>query len=488
MNSIARVAALSLALSLGACASLAPPLPEPEAELPAAWPLPATTLEARAVAPSADGAAQGAAADIGWRDFFVDPELQLLIARALEANHDLRIAALNVERARALYRVQRADRLPTLGVSGVAVRGGGPGNTMPDAYTVSLGISDFELDFFGRVRDLSRSALQQYLAQAETRQTVQLILIAEVANAYLQLAGDRTLLNVAQATLVNQEAEFALTDRKHALGAVSGLDLEQARTTVESARADAARFAGQVAQDVHALNLLTATPGGVPLASENVDTGENFDVGENFDISAIFGIPALPAGLPSEVLLRRPDMIAAEHRLRAANANIGAARAAFFPSIRLTVSAGTASDALTRLGRSGTGFWALQPSINLPIFDNGRLQSNLEVARADQEIALAQYEQAIQSGFREVADALSLSRTLAQQRAAQQALVEAATRANALSLARYKAGRDNYQVQLITQRTLFVARQALVSTQLAEQINRVTLYKVLGGGWLENGR
>ncbi len=477
MNSIARVAAVSLALSLGACASLAPPLPEPEAGLPAAWPLPATTLEARATPPDADAATQGAAADIGWRDFFVDPELQSLIARALEANHDLRIAALNVERARALYRVQRADQLPTLGVSGVAARGGGPGNPVTEAYSVSLGIADFELDFFGRVRDLSRSALQQYLAQAETRQTVQLILIAEVANAYLQLAGDRALLDVAQATLVNQEAEFALTERKHALGAVSGLDLEQARTTVESARADAARFAGQVAQDVHALNLLTATPGTVPLASD-----------ENVEIAAVFGIPVLPAGLPSEVLLRRPDVIAAEHRLRAANADIGAARAAFFPSIRLTVSAGTASDALTRLARGGTGFWMLQPSINLPIFDNGRLQSNLEVARADQAIALAQYEQAIQSGFREVADALALSRTLAQQRTAQQALVEAASRANALSLARYKAGRDNYQVQLIAQRTLFVARQALVSTQLAEQINRVTLYKVLGGGWQEHGR
>lgn len=477
MNSYARVAALSLALSLGACASLAPPVPEPQAGLPAAWPLPATTLEARAAALGADAVAHGAAADIGWRDFFADPGLQSLIARALDANHDVRIAALNVERARAQYRVTRADRLPTLGVSGVAVRGGGPGNSgSDDTYTASLGIADFELDFFGRVRDLSRSALQQYLAQAETRQTAQLILIAEVASAYLQLAGDRALLDVAEATLVNQEAEFALTERQHALGAVSGLDLEQARTTVESARADAARFAGRVAQDVNALNLLTATPGAVPRPTEGFGTG------------ARFGIPALPAGLPSEVLLRRPDVIAAEHRLRAANANIGAARAALFPSIRLTLSAGTASDALTRLASGGTGFWTLQPSIALPIFDRGRLRSTLGVARAEQEIALAQYEQAIQNGFREVADALALSRTLSQQRVAQQALVEAAARAHALSLARYKAGRDNYQVQLIAQRTLFVARQALVSTLLAEQVNRVTLYKVLGGGWQEHGR
>lgn len=476
MNNIVRVTVLSLTLLLGGCASLAPPIPEPEAEIPAAWPLPATTLEANATTPAANSAAQGVASDIGWRDFFADPALQLLIARALEANRDLRVAVLNVKRAKAQYSVQRADQLPTLDVSGMASRGGGPGNRAPDTYTASLGISGFELDFFGRVRDLSRSALQQYLAQTETRQTVQLILIADVANAYLRLAGDRALLKVAQATLANQETEFDLTERKHALGAVSGLDLEQARTTIEAARTDAARFAGQVAQDVNALNLLTATPGAVPRATEGVD------------IDAIFGIPALPAGLPSEVLLRRPDVIAAEHRLRAANANIGAARAAFFPSIRLTLSAGTASDALSGLTSSGSGLWTLQPSINLPIFDNSRLQSNLEVARANQEIALAQYEQAIQSGFREVADALALSRTLAQQRIAQQVLVEAATRANALSLARYKAGRDNYQIQLVAQRTLFMARQALVSTQLAEQINRVTLYKVLGGGWREHGR
>lgn len=476
MNSGARVAALCLALALGACASLAPDVPAPEAGIPPAWPLPATTLEAAAPEAGNDTAAPGVAADIGWRDFFADADLQALIARALEANRDLRVAALNVERARALYRIQHADRLPSVGISGVASRGGGPGSLLPDAYTVRVGILDFELDFFGRVRDLSHAALQQYLAQTETRQTAQLILIAEVANAWLQLAGDRALLGVAQETLTNQEDEFRLTEQRHALGAVSGLDLAQARTTVEAARADAARFAGQVASDVNALNLLTATPGAVPPSAAD------------FDLGSIFGVPALPAGMPSEVLLRRPDVMAAEHRLRAANANIGAARAAFFPSIRLTASVGTASDALTRLAGGGTGFWALQPSINLPIFDSGRLQGNLDVALADQDIALAQYEQAIQSGFREVADALALSGTLIQQRQAQQTLVEAATRANQLSLARFKAGRDNYQVQLIAQRTLFSAQQALVSTVLAEQINRVTLYKALGGGWVEHGR
>lgn len=476
MNKLARLAALCLIVCLSACASLAPEVPKADAEIPGAWPQPATKLEAAAATPGEDAATPAAAADIGWRDFFADPALQSLIARALEANRDLRVAVLNVERARAQYGVQRADRLPTLAVSGAGSRGGGPGNLLPEAYSVRVGITDFELDFFGRVRDLSRAALQQYLAQAETRQTAQLVLIAEVANAYLQLAGDRALLHVAQATLAIQEEEFRLTEQRHALGAVSGLDLEQARTTVETARADAARFAGDVARDVNALNLLTASPGAVPPAADA------------FDIDSTFGIPALPAGLPSEVLLRRPDVVAAEHRLRAANADIGAARAAFFPSIRLTASVGSASDALTRLANGGTGFWSFQPSINLPIFDNGRLQGNLDIALADQEIALAEYEQAIQSGFREVADALALSRTLVQQRKAQRSLVDAADKANQLSLARFKAGRDSYQVQLDAQRTLFAARQALVATVLAEQINRVTLYKVLGGGWLEHSQ
>ncbi len=197
------------------------------------------------------------------------------------------------------------------------------------------------------------------------------------------------------------------------------------------------------------------------------------------------GIAALPAGLPSEVLLRRPDMLAAEHQLRAANANIGAARAAFFPSIRLTASAGIASNALSALFSGGSGFWSLMPQLNLPIFDPGRLQGNLDVARADQAIALAQYERAVQAGFREVADALALTRTLAAQREAQVALLDAATRANELSLARYEQGRDSYLVQLDAQRTLYAAQQALISTRLAEQANRVTLYKVLGGGWYE---
>jgi multidrug efflux system outer membrane protein len=454
-------------LAVAGCGSLAPRVPAPEPAIAAVWPLPERTAEA-------DSWGTGATADIGWRDFFVDPALATLIAQALESNRDLRIAALNIERLRAQYQIQRADRLPTLalGASASRIGGGSNNNTALDINSVTLGIADFELDFFGRVRDLSHAALQQYFAQEEVRRSVQLSLIAEVANAYLTIAADQAAMQVAQATLDTQESTFRLTERRHELGAVSGLDLAQARTTVESARADVARFSGQIANDINALTLLV----GRPVAPELLPKG--------FD-ARISGLAALPAGLPSEVLLRRPDLQAAEHRLLAANANIGAARAAFFPSIRLTASAGFVSGALTSLFSGSAGYWSILPQLYLPIFDAGRLQGNLDAARADQDIALAQYERAIQSGFREVADALALTQTLAAQRDAQQSLVDAAARANELSLARYQRGRDSYLVQLDAQRTFYSAQQALISTRLAEQTNRVTLYKVLGGGWHE---
>jgi outer membrane protein, multidrug efflux system len=348
-------------------------------------------------------------------------------------------------------------------------RYGGDNPALPDIYSVGIGITDFELDLFGRVRNLSEAALQQYFAQDETRRSAQLTLVAEVASAYLTLAADRELLRVAQATLKNQEAAYGLTVKRHDYGAVSGLDLSQARTTVESARADEARYAGQVAQDTDALVLLVGTSVDAALLPEG--------------ITEATGIAPVPAGLPSEVLLRRPDVIAAEHTLRAANANIGAARAAFFPAIRLTGNVGTASPQLSGLFRSGSFGWSFTPGITLPIFEGGRLRGNLDVAKSERDIALAQYEKSIQSGFREVADALALSRTLAARVSAQQALLAAATEADKLSQARYDAGRDSYLVLLDSQRALYGAQQGFVAARLAEQANRVALYKVLGGGW-----
>ncbi len=460
-------AALSLAFLAAGCATLEPPLPEAQPSVATAWPVPESTAPA---GPQATPAGQ--AAEIGWRDFLVDDRLEALVARALENNRDLRVAVLNVERARALYRIQRAERLPAVSGSLEGVRTGGDDAPTTGTYSASVGVASFELDLFGRVRSLSEAALRQFFAAEESRRAAQLSLVAEIAHAWLTLAADRELLRVARAALDNRETWFGLTQKRFDLGAVSRLDLAQARTLVESARADAARFEGQVARDLNALALLVGAPVEDALLPAGLD-------------ARLAGLDAVPAGLPSEVLLRRPDVRSAEHRLRAANANIGAARAAFFPSIRLTGSVGTASDELSGLFSGGSFVWSFLPRIDVPIFQGGRLLANLGVARADRDIALAEYEKSIQSGFREVADALALARTLAAQRAALEAQVAAARQAEELSQARYQAGRDSFLVLLDAQRTLYLAEQDLVATRLAEQSNRVTLYKVLGGGWKE---
>jgi len=465
---------LAAAVTTGGCGALEPRLPEAAPSIPAEWPMPATTaVPIAAEGDTAESPGTPATADIGWRDFFVDPRLQEVIARALANNRDLRVAVLNVERARALYRIERADRVPSVGATAAMVRTGGDAPTT-ESFTAGVGITEFELDLFGRVRSLSQAALQQYFAQEETRRSAQLTLIAEVANAYLALAADQEQLRIVQLTLTTREEFHALTQKRYEFGAVSALDVSQSRTQVEAARADVARFSGQAAQTANALQLLVGAPVGTDLLPQSF--GES-----------VTGLAPLPAGLPSEVLLRRPDVLAAEHRLRADNANIGAARAAFFPSIKLTGSVGSASDELSGLFDAGTGAWLFAPQVNLPIFEGGRLRANLDVARTDRDIALAQYERAIQAGFRDVADALALTTTLAEQRAARQATVDAATEADRLALARYKAGRDSYLVLLESQRSLYLAQQTLIVTRLAEQTNRVTLYKALGGGWQERG-
>jgi multidrug efflux system outer membrane protein len=464
---------LAAMLSLSACSVLEPKLPAADAAIPAEWPLPPVTAAAAPAQQQAETAAGAgkAVSDIGWRDFFTDPKLEELIARALDNNRDLRVAVLNVERARALYNIQRADLFPSLGANAGLSRTGGNIPNPGSAYTASLGVA-FELDLFGRVHNLSQAALQQFFAQEQARRSAQLSLIAEIANVYLTLAADLESQRVAQATLDNQQASYDLIARRHQLGAVSALDLSQAQTTVETARADVARYAGLVATDINALTLLVGAP------VEPALLPQGFDL-------AVSGLAPLPAQLPSQVLLRRPDVLQAEHLLRATNANIGAARAAFFPSVSLTGSVGTASAELSGLFGSGTGVWSFLPQISMPIFQGGRLRANLGAATADRDIALARYEKSIQSGFREVADALALTRTLADRRQAQQALLDAASRAHRLSQERYDRGRDSYLNLLDAQRTLYAAQQGLITAQLAEQGNRVTLYKVLGGGWEE---
>lgn len=456
------LAIVTLTLTAAGCASLAPPVPVPVPAVPSTWTAPtaAPVAAARVATP----------ADLGWRDFFADPKLNALISRALQNNRDLRTTLLDVERARATYRVQRADQFPSVGATATRLRSGGATVAAArDEYSVGIGVTEFELDLYGRMRDLSRAALERYLAQGETARAAQLALVAEVANAYFTLAGDRALEKVARATLDIQEASYRLAGQRHDLGAVSALDVAQTRTTVETARSDVARYAGLVARDINALDLLV----GGSIESDALPA--------DFDATAR-PAPMLPPELRSEVLLQRPDVLAAERRLIAANANIGAARAAFFPSIRLTGTLGTSSDALSALFSGGTRFWSFVPQISMPIFEAGRLQANLDAAQAEQDMALAQYERAVQAGFREVADALALSGTLAAQLSAQQALVDAAGQANALSQARYAAGRDSYLVALDAQRTYYAAQQSLLLTRLAERTNNVTLYKVLGGG------
>jgi multidrug efflux system outer membrane protein len=455
-----------------ACAcTLEPRYRAPALPVPDQWPMPATTPERPDV--------NRAAHDIGWRDFFLDSQLEQLIALALANNRDLRVALLNIERARAQYRIQRAALLPSIDASGSFIREKLPASltygsptAISGSFDVGLSITSYEVDLFGRARSLTHAALEKYLAQEQARRSAQLSLIAEVANAYLTLASDRELEHLALATLESREHSLTLENKQHETGTVSGLELAQSQTTVEQARADAARFEGNVAQDIDALTLLVGTPIDPALLPAQFD-------------SKTMGLTPLPAGVPSAVLLRRPDVLEAEHTLRAANADIGAARAAFFPDIILTTNLGSVSNQLSNLFKSGTGTWTFQPLISLPIFHGGALVGGLDVAHVNEKIALAQYEKTIQSGFRDVADALALTATLNRQRAAQESLVAATSQAYTLSQRRYKVGRDSYLEVLDSQRSDYAARQGLITTRLAEQSNRVTLYKTLGGGWRE---
>jgi multidrug efflux system outer membrane protein len=454
----------------GGC-TLEPRYRTPALPVPVEWPIPAATPDRPAVS--------AAASDIGWRDFFHDTRLQQLIGLALANNRDLRVAVLNIDKARAEYQIQRAALLPSIDAPGSFTREKLPasltyGIATPTTgyFEAGLSITSYEVDLFGRVRSLTHAALEKYASQAEARRSAQLSLIAEVANAYLTLASDRELEHLAQQTLESQEDSYALEQKRHETGTVSALDLVQSQTTVEQARADAARFEGNVAQDMNALMLLVGTsiePGLLPA---------------QFD-SKTMGIEPLPAGVPSTVLLRRPDVLEAEHTLRAANADIGAARAAFFPNITLNANLGSVSYQLSNLFKSGTSTWAFEPVMSLPIFHGGALMGGLDVAHVDEKIALAQYEKAVQSAFREVADALALTATLNRQRAAQEALVSATSRAYELSRRRHAVGSDSYLEVLDSQRSDYAAHQVLLTTRLAEQSNRVTLYKALGGGWRE---
>ncbi|GAU08852.1 efflux transporter outer membrane subunit [Desulfoplanes formicivorans] len=451
---------------LGGC-SLAPTYERPQAPVPAEWPQGAD-VASRQTDPSP------LASDVPWETFFPDRNLGQVISLALENNRDLKLAALNVARAQALYGVQRAELYPGLGVSGAGTKERTAADfTLPGAsrtskaFNVDLGIAAWELDFFGRIRSLKDQALQEYLATEAAARSVRITLIAGVAKAYLNLAASRDHLVLARTALEVQEAAYALVKRRHEAGLATELDLRRAEVPVQTARGDIARYTMLEAQALNALNLL---------AGETVPKGLLPEGLENL-------VPprGVTPGLPSETLLRRPDILAAEHRLRGGYAFIGAARAAFFPSISLTTTMGTASEELSGLFGSGSDTWNFTPSVAMPIFDP-RTWAAYRVSKAQQKILLAEYEKAIQTAFKEVADALAVQEQIGRQIAAQEDLVQALARTYELSRKRYERGIDSYLGVLDAQRSLVDARQGLMTLKLTRLANEVQLYAVLGGG------
>jgi multidrug efflux system outer membrane protein len=434
--------------------------------VPNAWP---ASAAAQAGGPDASDAAS-----MKWREFFTDRGLQAVIELALDNNRDLRVAALNVEKVQAMYRIQRAQQYPGVNVSATRDFYRVPGKMSPtgEAQTVeqhvNLGSVSWELDFFGRVRSLKSQALEQYFATEQARSASQISLVAAVANSYLALAADRDNLRLAKETFDTQQASYELIRHTREAGLASDLDLRQAESQVEAARVDIARYTGQVGLGENALNLLAGTT--VPADLLPSELGSD---GALKDVSA---------GLPSEVLLRRPDIVMAEHQLKAAYANIGVARAAFFPRISLTAGLGFMSGDLTDLYKFGARTWNFAPQLALPIFDAGARKANFKAAQVDRDAAVATYEKAIQSAFREVSDSLSLRVRLMEQQKAQQALVGSLEETYRLSDARYKSGMDSYLSVLVAQRSLYGAQQGLVGLRQARLSNLVTLYKVLGGG------
>jgi multidrug efflux system outer membrane protein len=456
-----RAAIVLAAALLGAgCDTMAPPYERPPAPVAPHYP-------AEPAGPAAPPAAKPAA-DIAWQDFFADPRLQRLIALALQNNRDLRVAALNIEQARAQVQVQRSYLFPTLqlGATGVSQTGTG------DAYTAGFSIASWEIDLFGRIRSLTEASQQQFFAAEANRQAVQISLVAAVANTYVALLADEAQLDVTKRTVETREQTYRLLKLKLDNGAASEYDFAQAAGLYEAARATQALLVRQRAQDLNALVLLVGTP--LP---------DDLPPARALEAQGL--LADLPAGLPSELLERRPDLRAAEFQLMAANANIGAARAAFFPTITLTAAAGAASSDLSQLFSSGG--WTFAPRITVPIFDAGRNQANLEISEAGREIAVALYQKAIQAAFREVADALAGRATFGEQLRAQRAQLDYEQTRYRLADLRYRNGASSFLDVLEAQRALFQAQQALLVAQASQVQNLVTLYKVLGGGWKAEG-
>ena len=463
-----RMLPLVAALGMMAGCSMIPTYERPAAPVAAAFPGGSSVAGSAGVA--------SANADMSWRDYFSDARLTQLIQLALANNRDLRVAMLNVEQARAQFQIRRADELPTVNAAANAARQPSVVNgKLANSFSVGLAVTSWEIDFFGRIASLKEQALAQYLATEEGRRAAQMSLVATVANSWLNLQADEELLALTQQTLATREESLKLTRLRFDNGASSALDVRQAESLTESARATLAQLQRQRALDENALVLVLGQ--GVP---------DGLLQKGGAPLSAVADFPQVPAGLPSDLLERRPDIRQAEQQLVAANANIGAARAAFFPRIALTATAGTASSHLSGLFKTGSWGFTLAPQMLLPIFDAGRNQAGLELAQASRDVAIAQYEKAIQSAFRDVADALAGRATLGEQLRAQRAQAEAESQRYQLSELRYRHGVASYLDMLDAQRSLFAVQQAVVQTRLAQLQSQVGLYRALGGGWDRN--
>ncbi|HEX3845348.1 MAG TPA: efflux transporter outer membrane subunit [Steroidobacteraceae bacterium] len=484
-----RLLVAALATALAGC-TLVPSYRRPPSPVANRWPADAPAGSS-AAAPGA-GTPGMLPADIGWQEFFTDPRLERLVAIALENNRNLRIAVLNIEASQAELRIQRAPLFPSISVTGAGLieklprnggfapgtDGGGLGTSLAAAtpgailheYSAGLGFSSYLLDLFGRERSLTQEAFEQYLAQRYNRRSVEISLVSEVASDYFSVLADQALVKLSRDTLRSDKESYEITQAAFDHDRTTLLALRQSESAVDGARASLAQYRGQLAKDTHALVLVLGEP--IP---------KDLPAGETIEREGL--LEQVPAGLPSELLARRPDILSAEHALEAANANIGAARAAFFPSIELTASGGTASSSLSNLFAQGTGTWAFAPTINLPIFTGGENRANLDLAHVEKNIAVAKYELAIQTAFREASDALAARGTYRDQLEAQQALASADADAYRLADMRFRAGIDSYLPTLTAQLSLYSARQQLITLRQADLANEVTLYEALGGGW-----
>jgi len=449
------IAVSALALALTACQSMRGPEPVAQANIPQGY------------TASASGTS---VAEQGYKDFFADPRLVQVIDMALANNRDLRTATLNIQRAQQTYQISENNQLPTIGASGSILRQDTLSSTKPiTSYNVGLGVTAYELDFWGRVRSLKDNALDSYLATQSARDATQISLIGQVAQAWLSYSFANANLKLADQTLKAQLESYNLNKKRFDVGIDSEVPVRQAQISVETARNDVANYKTQVAQAQNLLNLLVGQA--VP---ENLLSKQ--------PVMQITQSSAIGAGLPSDLLTNRPDVRQAEYQLSAAGANIGAAKARLYPTISLTGTAGYASTDLSDLFKSGAFVWSLGPSLDIPIFDWGTRRANVKISEIDQKIALSTYEQSIQNAFREVNDALATRENIGDRLAAQRRLVEATNVTYKLSNARFRAGIDSYLTVLDAQRSAYSAEQSLLLLKQADLNNQVELYKTLGGG------